>query len=466
MAEIHRSSPGRRPGPAARAYDRAIGAAALAVRSVSRLVRAGAGTSAPGMVLQRLDPGFVRRRSNRLPDGVTLVSGTNGKTTTAAMISHVLAASGTPVLANESGANLFRGVATTLATAGREERAAVFEVDEGALERLVPALGPRVLVLTNVFRDQLDRFGEPETVARLLGEAARALPEGSTVVANADDPLLWHAVEELGPVGFGVRAGGQSGSVTRIDGEPEVCPRCGGAIRYRHRTFAHLGAAGCARCGWSSADPRFVAEILARPGLDALRLSIGGTGFDVRLGGVHNAYNAAAAVAAASVLGVAPGDAARALESFTPRFGRTEHLEFAGRTLWVLLMKNPAGASALVDQVVADPRIRTAVVMLNDLWADGRDVSWIWDADLESLVRRGVPIVAGGIRAYDVAVRIKYAKGSVAATETDAHALLDAVTSVTEEGGAVAVLATYTAMLSLRRAVLGSRVAQVSELVS
>jgi len=466
MVEIPRPTAHRRPGPAARAYDGAIRTAALAVRSLSRLVRAGAGTSAPGVVVQRLDPGFVRRRGDRLSDGVVLVSGTNGKTTTAAMISRILAARDTPVLTNQSGANLFRGVATELATAHGDERAAVFEVDEGALARLVPALEPRVLVLTNVFRDQLDRFGEPETVARLLAEAGGALPEGSTVVANADDPLLWHAVEDLHPLGFGVRAGEPSGSVARTDAEPEVCPRCGGPMHYRRRTISHLGAADCTRCEWSSPDPPFLVEVLARPGLDALWLSIGETGFEVRLGGIHNAYNAAAAVAAVTVLGVATSDAAKALETFTPRFGRTERLEFAGRTLWVLLMKNPAGASALVDQVVADPRIRAAVVMLNDLWADGRDVSWIWDADLESLIGRRVPIVAGGIRAYDVGVRIKYAGGSVTASERDPHALLDALMSVTNEGDAVAVLATYTAMLSLRRAVLGSKVARVSDLVS
>jgi UDP-N-acetylmuramyl tripeptide synthase len=138
-------------------------------------------------------------------------------------------------------------------------------------------------------------------------------------------------------------------------------------------------------------------------------------------------------------------------------------MEFEGRTLWILLMKNPAGASALVRQVGDDPRIRAAVVALNDRWADGRDVSWIWDADLESLVRLGVPIVAGGIRAHDVAVRIKYGGGAVAASETDPEAVLRTVVALTEPGDAVAVLATYTAMLALRAEVLGSRRGRVSD---
>jgi len=342
----------------------------------------------------------------------------------------------------------------------------VFEVDEGALARLVPALEPRVLVLTNIFRDQLDRFGEPETVARLLARAAHDLPPGSAVVANADDPLLWNAVRDVDPVGFGVRAPVAATATARIDAEPEVCPRCGASVTYRRRTISHLGAAACTRCEWSSDEPRFLADVRARPGLDALTMSIDGVESELRLGGIHNAYNAAAAIAAASALGVPAADAAHALQSFAPKFGRTEELKLERRRLWLLLMKNPAGASTLVDQVLADPRIRAVVIMVNDLWADGRDVSWIWDADFESLVERGITIVAGGIRAYDVAVRIKYTGGSVVATETDPLRAIDAATGVTSEGDGIAVLATYTAMLDTRRAVLGSRAASVSDLAS
>ena len=129
-------------------------------------------------------------------------------------------------------------------------------------------------------------------------------------------------------------------------------------------------------------------------------------------------------------------------------------------------MKNPAGAGTLVDQVLADPRVRAVVIMVNDLWADGRDVSWIWDADFESLVERGVAIVAGGIRAYDVAVRIKYAGGEVVATETDPLRAIDAARAVTSGGEGIAILATYTAMLGTRRALIGSRTASVSDLAS
>ncbi|HXJ65644.1 MAG TPA: Mur ligase family protein, partial [Actinomycetota bacterium] len=309
---------------------------------MSRLTRVGAGTSAPGVVIERFDPEFVRRRGRRLGDGIVLVSGTNGKTTTAAMIAAALGSNGRSVLTNPSGANLFRGVATALVTAKGDERVGVFEVDEGALPGLVRTLEPRVLVLTNVFRDQLDRFGEPETVARLLADAARAMPAGSAVVANADDPLLWHAVAELHPTGFGVRVRNRDATAHETDGEPEVCPACGGPVRHRERTFAHLGVVTCDSCRWASNSPAVLAEVVDHPRIDWLRLSLGGRACDLRLGGVHNAYNAAAAVAAAGAMGVSTVDAARALDGFVPRFGRTESLDLDGRTLWVLLMKNPA----------------------------------------------------------------------------------------------------------------------------
>ena len=456
-----------RPSPPVRAYDGTVRALALGVRGASRLARTGAGTSLPGLVIQKLDPGFVRRRAARLDGGIVVVSGTNGKTTTAAMIAAILRSGGDVVVTNASGANLFRGVAASLATMPTGSRAGVFEVDEGALARLVPALRPRALVLTNVFRDQLDRFGEPETVAGLLGDAARLVRGTGAVVANVDDPLLWHAVRDTEPVGYGVvtppeppemAAGGPV-----FDAEPEVCPRCGGPLAYRRRTIAHLGAASCAACGWSTPDPPFLAEVRGASTFDSMSLRLSDVDVDVGIGGLHNAYNAAAAVAAASTFGVTARDAAVALREFSARFGRTERLDVDGARVWVLLMKNPAGASVLVRQVVAERRVGAVLLMVSDRDADGRDVSWIWDANFEPLVRRGLPIVAGGIRAADVAVRVKYAGGETVAVEPDPGRALAAARGAAPSGTDVAALATYTSMLDLRGAALGSKVDAVAE---
>jgi UDP-N-acetylmuramyl tripeptide synthase len=448
-----------------RAYDALIRRLALATRAATRLSGSGAGTSLPGLVIQKLDPGFVGRRAGRLTDGIVIVSGTNGKTTTAAMIAAILRAEGVPVVTNESGANLFRGAAATLARAPASARAGVFEVDEGALARLVPALQPRVLVLTNVFRDQLDRFGEPETVARLLGAAARAMPSGSTVVANADDPLLWDSVRETNAVGYGVVAPEeQERAAVTTDAEPEVCPRCGGPLSYRRRSIGHLGAAQCARCGWASPDPPFLAS-MGESSFQAMTFALRGMDVRVGLGGLHNAYNAAAAIAACTAFGIPEERAAAALQGFSAKFGRTERLDVDGTHVWLLLMKNPAGASVLVRQVIAERSVGAVIVMLNDRDADGRDISWIWDANLEPLVRRGLPMVASGIRAADMAVRIKYGGGEAVSVETDPRRALAAAREAAN-GADVAVLATYSAMLDFRAAVLGSRVGRVAEVAA
>jgi UDP-N-acetylmuramyl tripeptide synthase len=380
------------------------------------------------------------------------------------MLASILHAAGRNVLTNPSGANLYRGVASALASSHHVEDVAVFEVDEGALPRVSADVEPAVLVLTNVFRDQLDRFGEPENVARLLAETAHALPAGSSIVANADDPLLWHAVEDLDPIGFGVRLLGSSRTRSGRDADPEICPQCGSATRYRRRTLAHLGLVDCLDCGWASPTPAFVAEVADDGLLDRLHLSVDELSCELQVGGVHNAYNAVASVAAASVLGVAPTLSIEALASVEARFGRSEWLAFANRSFRILLAKNPASCVTGTQQIASDRRIRGVVVMVNDRTADSRDISWIWDGGLEALADLHVPIIAAGIRAADVALRFRYAGGSVDAVEPDVGRLLEAVAALTEPGDHVAVLATYTAMLEFRRAVLGSRRARVAEM--
>jgi lipid II isoglutaminyl synthase (glutamine-hydrolysing) len=443
-----------------RGWDASIAAVGSGVASLSRSLGAGAGTSVPGVVIERLDPGFVRRRARMVPFTM-VVSGTNGKTTTAAMLATILEAQGVRVLANASGANLFRGVAAALATATGDEGAAVFEVDEAALPRVVEAVQPDVLVLTNVFRDQLDRFAEPEIVVRLLSGSARALPAGSALIANVDDPSLWHSVEDLHPIGFGVEVGVPTTSGHESD--PEVCPRCGGTLDYRRRTFAHLGAVACANCGWATSRPAFLVEAVEEGRVDRLRVSIAGRSQELRVGGRHNAYNAAAAIAAASSFGIPPSWSIDALASFAPKFGRAERLVFDERSFWVFLAKNPVSCVTATRQIESDPRIRAVVVLVNDLAADGRDVSWIWDAGLEELLELGVPVLAGGVRAHDVALRFRYAGGAVDVVDPDVRSLLREVRAMTEAGDNIAVLATYTAMLEFRRAVLGSRRAGVAD---
>jgi UDP-N-acetylmuramyl tripeptide synthase len=420
---------------------------------VSRAAGFGAGSSVPGIVLERLSPGYVRRRARALPGGVVAVSGTNGKTTTASMIRGVLREQGIETVGNETGANLGRGVATALLEASPFARVGVFEIDEAALPAMIPMLAPRVLVLTNVFRDQLDRFGETERVASLLRMAAESLPPGSTIVANADDPLLWHSVAHLHPVGFGLVP--LESAPPGSEAEPEICPRCGSALTMLYRTIGHLGRARCEECGWASATPSYPARVLADGGMSGIIVDVRGDPITLPVGGSHNAYNAAAAVAATEALSIPSVRAAAALEEFHPRFGRSEELAVDGCRVVLELMKNPGGAAALVEKLSGDRSIGAVVVSVSDMDADGRDISWIWDVDFERLAAMELPMIAGGRRAADTAVRLKYAGAAPAQPEPDPEAAIQAGLSRCSAGRVMVVLATYTAMLDLRAAVHG-----------
>jgi UDP-N-acetylmuramyl tripeptide synthase len=424
---------------------------------LSRRLGLGGGSSIPGVIVDRLDPQFVARRVARLTGGTVAISGTNGKTTTTSMIRAILAAAGNATVSNETGANMMRGVSTALLDAPGEATVGVFEIDEAWMVKLVPVLKPRVVVLTNVFRDQLDRFGEAESVAKLLARAVEALPADSKVIANADDPLLWYAMRERDPVGFGVRPLAPVQASHRGDAEPETCPRCGGALVYEMRTIAHLGRCGCTACGWASVQPEFEARVVGGAGLGPMTIEVAGETVELRLGGVYNAYNAAAAIAAAAQLGVPLAIAARALGGFRPRFGRSEDFLVDGKPVRLVLAKNPAGASAVVRELANDANVGAVVVAVSDQIADGRDISWIWDVDHERLAATGLPLVPAGRRAADVAVRLKYAGAAPSPAETDPLSAIRTALAHCPAGKTTVVLATYTAMLDVRRAVSRSR---------
>ncbi len=445
-------------------YDRGVAIAGRAMGMLTRITRLGSGTTLPGRLVHAVDHGFLSRRGAALPEGTVLVSGTNGKTTTASMLQTILQAAGIRFVANRSGSNLRGGVVSAFLFAPSDSRIGVFEVDEAALPLVVKELHPRLLLLMNVFRDQLDRFAEPDRVALFLRRAAESLPASATIIANADDPLLWAALEDLQPIGFSVvvTADAYSGADTS-DAEPEICFRCGGKLRFLRRTMANLGSARCARCGWSSSEVEYTAKLVAQDGMRASVFEVCRQIVTLPLGGIHNAYNAVAAIVAATQLGIEPVRAVTALEGFSPRFGRGEELAFEDRLLWLAIIKNPAGAGAVIRTMCADPRVGAVIVAVNDRDADGRDVSWIWDADFERLAPLDVPIVAAGSRAADTAVRMKYAGMSTLAVETDPLAALRTAAASCSPDGIVAVLATYTAMLDVRERLTGLRSARVED---
>lgn len=449
----------RRPG----ARDAVATGFARASRRLSRLSRRGEGSSLPGVVAEALSPGFVARRAAALPDGVIVVSGTNGKTTTASMIGAILSHAGVPTLGNDTGANLRQGIAAAFVGARAGARRAVLEVDEGVLGTMVPALRPRLFVLTNVFRDQLDRFGETERVVELIRRSCDRLPEGATIVANSDDPLLRFALDDRPHVTFGVRLD-PDGSVREgaASAEPEICPRCGETLVYERRAIAHVGRARCAGCSWGWTPPDVEVRVLHRRGLCSVELEVEGTAFTLPTGGVYNAYNAAAAIAATKLTGIEPRTAIAALRGFRPRFGRTEQLVVDGRKVWLTLMKNPGSADAVIQEIAGDPELGAVVVAVNDAAADGRDVSWIWDVDLERLATTGVRFFPTGVRGSDVGVRLKYAGAQVERVRREPLDAIRAAIGLTDPGRSPVVLATYTAMLEVRAALSG-RVARLMD---
>jgi UDP-N-acetylmuramyl tripeptide synthase len=430
-------------------------AIARAAGRVSRLTGRGGGTTLPGKLLTRLDPGALSALAARLPAGCVLVSATNGKTTTTGMVAEILR--GRHRLAhNRTGANLVSGVASALlADAGAE--LGLFEVDEAALGAVAGAVRPRALLLGNLFRDQLDRYGELELVAERWRDAVAALPAVAAVVVNADDPALAAlARERPGTVWFGLDdpAAGQERLAHAADSK--YCLRCSAPLDYAPAYAGHLGAWRCPACG--DARPRLEvrAERIELDGTRAASFSLAAgdrrAPVELALPGLYNVYNAGAAAALACALGVPLADVAAGLGRFTPAFGRVERVDVGGRRLLLLLIKNPAGANEVVRMLAAGGPQRAVVVALNDGIADGRDVSWIWDVDFEPLGALADRLVVTGRRAEELALRFVY--GGLARerveVEPDLARAIDRGLALVPEGGELAVLPTYTAMLELQ----------------
>lgn len=429
---------------------------------LTRLLRLGGGTAIPGLVALKLSPGILGRLLQSIPQGFVFVTGTNGKTTTAAMLSRILAVAGRDVLTNRTGSNLSRGLVSHLIertdSLGRLQVQAssigVFEVDEAALIAILPNAPPRVLLLTNLFRDQLDRYGEIDSISKQWGRIIRASGEGLHVVVNADDPAVVHAgASGKGRIStYGV-CSGRDGRAPDEWADSASCPVCSLQLDYRGLTYSHLGDYTCPGCGFERPAPGFVATEVNAVGLSparfALRHGDSLTHVDLNLPGMFNVYNAIAATAAAFALGVSPEDAGKGLEGFEPAFGRAERLVVEGVELVFLLVKNPAGANEVLRSLRQDPEPANYLMALNDRAADGEDVSWIWDIDLDGLNANS--IVVTGDRAEDLALRLKYAGLSGSELVTVDVNSESALSRVLGGDGKVNVLATYTAMLELRK---------------
>jgi lipid II isoglutaminyl synthase (glutamine-hydrolysing) len=425
---------------------------------LSRLAGAGGGTTVPGKLLWKLDPTAVDRLAARLPLGSAVISATNGKTTTAAMAAEILRGR-TRLAHNSSGANLVSGVASTLIDA-RQAQLGLFEVDEAAFPEVAARIRPRAVCLGNLFRDQLDRYGELEHVAAGWRDAVRLLPDTTSLALNGDDPQVGDlAAERPGAVVFGVDDPSVARPTLQHAADSKYCIRCGAPYEYAAAYVGHLGDYRCPECGHGRPALAVAATEVRLSGLRsaAFRLVTPAGPRDVRLSvpGLYNVYNALAAAALTGTLGASLDEIAAGLERFNAAFGRFERIEIGDRRLLMLLIKNPAGANEAVRTIVDGGAPTLAVVALNDAIADGRDVSWIWDVDFEPLLSGLDRLVATGDRAAELALRFKYGGMDAGAIEVipSLEQALDRGLELTPPGSDLLVLPTYTAMLALRKIV-------------
>ena len=429
---------------------------ARVIGSASRLLGAGGGTTLPGKVLWKAHPGAIDRLARRLPQGTVLVSATNGKTTTTAMAAQILRPR-FRLAHNASGANLVSGVASALLAAADAELG-LFEVDEAALPEVAWRVQPRAVLVANLFRDQLDRYGELEHVAERWREALARLAE-TALVANADDPLLGEiAQSRTGRVRtFGIDDHRHARPALQHAADSKYCPRCGRPFVYAAAYVGHLGEYTCP-VGHLRRPPLDVAaREIELHGLDGSRFTLaapeGSAAVRLRLPGLYNVYNAIAAGALAGELGVPLPEIVAGLESFTAAFGRFERIAVGDRRVLMLLVKNPAGANEAVRTLLEGAPPALAVVALNDEIADGRDVSWIWDVDFEPLLASLDRVIVSGGRAAELALRFAYGGLDRARIEVvpELERALDRGLEKTPAGGELVLLPTYTAMLGLRR---------------
>lgn len=424
--------------------------------------RGGGGSSLPGLLGLKIDPSLIRRAARDLA-GTVVVTGTNGKTTTSRFIGQSLKRAGRPYLHNQSGSNLLRGIASSLVLhrptrTGAGKTWGLFEVDEATMPAACRELQPTVVVVTNLFRDQLDRYGELHRTADYLRDGLRSLPAEATVVLNADDPLV-------ASLGTGLRAkvryfGIEDTSASRQTlahaADSLSDPQTGELLEYSAVFLGHLGHyRGSSR--FRRPKPGVALTKVKLNGLAGSTLTVRegkrSFGLELRLPGLYNAYNALAAVAAGSALGLPVALTHQAIAGTAAAFGRVEQVSVGDRKLFIGLIKNPTGTNEVIHTLALDGRPKDLLIMINDNFADGRDVSWLWDADFEELLPHLRGVTVSGTRAADMAVRLKYAGLSpdkIIVQEKVSEALGAALAGAPARG-TVYALPTYTAMLDLRQ---------------
>ncbi len=430
--------------------------ASKTVTSLVQLLRLGAASVLPGEIARRLQPKVLPLLFGQVRRGVILVVGTNGKTTTSLLLCTILERQGWRVAHNATGANLINGLVTTLLENTNllgqlDADYAILEVDENVLPLVLRDCQPQFILGLNLFRDQLDRYGEVDTISRRWQNAIAPLPAETVVVLNADDPTLSHLGQQLPQK---VLFFGLSEPEAYLEEIPHAvdsiyCPSCGHPLDYKGVYLSHLGDYHCPSCGFSK-------SLLAVDSREWPQILIG----------IYNKYNTLAAGLVAKEMGIDTAAIFDTIKTFRAAFGRAEELEVNGKHVRILLSKNPVGMNETiraVNDIQKNGGASTKLLILNDRTPDGTDVSWIWDVDTEKLVALGGTIVVSGDRVYDMALRLRY-------SQTDGENnfklivkedMQEAITTALEHTPAnetLHILPTYSAMLEVRGLLTGRKI--------
>lgn len=406
-----------------------------------RITKLSSGTSVIGMLVLKLCPDFLKYANKYITKSKLNITGTNGKTTTSGLITHLIQNS---VINNSMGANMLTGVVNALALGINPFKPceySVLESDEAYLEKIYDKFDADYLLVTNLFRDQLDRYGELATTKKLIQKGIDKKPD-IQLVLNADDPLVaTFTSKNKQPIFYGVEnVYHEDSKVTAVE-EAFNCPNCGKALSYSKKFFAQQGHYFC-DCGYKRVEPKYKADVTLHKTYSVL--NINGVEYKVPLVGLFNAYNALGAIALALELGIT--DIQKNLETFKVAFGRSEVKHINNKRTLIQLIKNPIGANEVLKTVDLDSNI---LIIINDNYADGRDVSWLWDAEFEAVNEAKKEIVVSGIRANDMALRLKYAGCKNVKIIPEIKSAVEYIGKTAEEN--ITILPTYTALLKINK---------------
>ncbi|TYQ13137.1 UNVERIFIED_CONTAM: UDP-N-acetylmuramyl tripeptide synthase [Acetivibrio alkalicellulosi] len=431
---------------------------------ILRFLRRG-GTTLPGKVACKIYPGIIKNISKDLK--IIMVTGTNGKTTTTRIIGQILKENNIDYITNKSGANLVSGIITTFIDSVNisgisKHQTALIEVDEAAFNVITDHIQPHVLVVTNFFRDQLDRYGELYSTLKSVKSGIEKSPDAKLVL-NADDSLCASlSKNHSGDVLFyGYSENAYEGDEDLFNSDATFCIYCKNKYEYKNRVYSHLGGFECTSCGFKRPDSDVtclnVEELNSSYSKIELSINDSNNSYKakINLPGLYNTYNALAAVSCGHALNLPSDSLINALETFECGFGRMETIETDNKTIKLILVKNPTGFNQVLNFLLTENKQTQIAFIINDKLADGTDISWLWDVDFEKLIDIQETVsnfYTSGIRGEDMAVRLKYAGlySSKIQITKDYEELVQKGLSNTLEGHSFYILPTYTAMLDIR----------------